>query len=305
MRDLRKVVPPSREILKGIWLSFYPGAKIGVLGGNGAGKAAAADHGGRRQGLPRRRRPRPAPGSATCRRSRCSTRRRTCAATSRRPCASSARCSTGSTRSAPVRRADRRRRDGHGCSRSRATCRSDRRARPWDLDRKLEIAMDAMRLPAGRRRRRHALRRRAAPGGAVQAAARAARHAAARRADQPPRRRERRLARAPPGGVPGTVVAVTHDRYFLDNVAGWILELDRGEGIPWQGNYSSWLEQKQDRLAQEEKQASARQKTLQRELEWVRMAPRARLAKSKARITALRGAAARRPSGRRGHAPRS
>ncbi len=85
---------------------------------------------------------------------------------------------------------------------------------------------------------------------------------------------------------PGTVVAVTHDRYFLDNVAGWILELDRGRGIPWQGNYSSWLEQKQARLAQEEKAASARQKSLQRELEWVRLAPRARQAKSKARIKA-------------------
>src|SRR5207245_5582824 len=81
---------------------------------------------------------------------------------------------------------------------------------------------------------------------------------------------------------PGTVVAVTHDRYFLDNVAGWILELDRGAGIPWQGNYSSWLEQKQTRLAQEEKEESARRRTLQRELEWVRMAPRARQAKGKA-----------------------
>jgi ATP-binding cassette ChvD family protein len=84
----------------------------------------------------------------------------------------------------------------------------------------------------------------------------------------------------------GTVIAVTHDRYFLDNVAGWILELDRGEGIPWKGNYSSWLEQKQNRLAQEEKQESKRQKTLQRELEWVRMAPKARQAKQKARLGA-------------------
>jgi ATP-binding cassette ChvD family protein len=83
---------------------------------------------------------------------------------------------------------------------------------------------------------------------------------------------------------PGTVVAVTHDRYFLDNAAGWILELDRGYGIPWEGNYSSWLEQKRKRLATEEKQASARQKTLERELEWVRMAPKARHAKSKARL---------------------
>ena len=84
----------------------------------------------------------------------------------------------------------------------------------------------------------------------------------------------------------GTVVAVTHDRYFLDNVAGWILELDRGRGIPWEGNYSSWLQQKQDRLKKEEKAASARQKTLDRELEWIRLAPRARQAKNKARIKA-------------------
>src|SRR3990170_1149389 len=84
---------------------------------------------------------------------------------------------------------------------------------------------------------------------------------------------------------PGTVIAVTHDRYFLDNVAGWILELDRGEGIPWKGNYSSWLEQKQNRLKQEEKGESQRQKTLQRELEWIRMSPKGRHAKSKSRIT--------------------
>src|SRR5207247_7769739 len=85
---------------------------------------------------------------------------------------------------------------------------------------------------------------------------------------------------------PGTVVAVTHDRYFLDNVAGWILELDRGAGIPWEGNYSSWLDQKHTRLAQEEKSESARQRTLERELEWVRLAPRARQAKGKARLAA-------------------
>src|SRR5690606_22228888 len=84
----------------------------------------------------------------------------------------------------------------------------------------------------------------------------------------------------------GTVIAVTHDRYFLDNVAGWILELDRGEGIPWKGNYSSWLEQKQNRLAQEEKTESKRQKTLQRELEWIRMSPKGRHAKGKARLSA-------------------
>ena len=96
---------------------------------------------------------------------------------------------------------------------------------------------------------------------------------------------------------PGTVVAITHDRYFLDNVAGWILELDRGHGIPWEGNYSSWLEQKQKRLAQEERQEEARQRTLARELEWIRASPRARQAKSKARITAYEDLLARPRSG--------
>src|SRR5262245_27287543 len=91
---------------------------------------------------------------------------------------------------------------------------------------------------------------------------------------------------------PGTVVSVTHDRYFLDNVAGWILELDRGHGIPWKGNYSSWLEQKEQRLEKEEKAESARRKSLQRELEWARMAPRARVAKSKARLSAYEKLAA-------------
>src|SRR3989441_3145063 len=85
---------------------------------------------------------------------------------------------------------------------------------------------------------------------------------------------------------PGTVVAVTHDRYFLDNVAGWILELDRGEGIPWQGNYSSWLDQKRTRLRQEEKAESQRQRTLERELDWIHMSPKGRHAKGKARINA-------------------
>ena len=93
------------------------------------------------------------------------------------------------------------------------------------------------------------------------------------------------MVRATPQHYKGTVIAITHDRYFLDNVAGWILELDRGEGIPWKGNYSSWLDQKSKRLAQEEKQASKRRKTLERELEWVRMSPKGRQSKSKARLS--------------------
>jgi len=156
----------------------------------------------------------------------------------------------------------------------------------WDLDRKVDIAMDALRVPpgdadvatlSGGERRRVALCRLllSQPDMLL--------------LDEPTNHLdtesvawlERHLAE-----YPGTVIAITHDRYFLDNVAEWILEMDRGHGIPWHGNYSSWLEQKQDRLAKEDKQATARQRTLQRELEWIRMSPRARQAKSKARVSA-------------------
>jgi len=154
----------------------------------------------------------------------------------------------------------------------------------WELDRTVEIAMDALRLPppdadvailSGGERRRVALCRILL------------RHPDLLLLDEPTNHLdaesvawlERHLQE-----YRGTVVAITHDRYFLDNVAGWILELDRGRGIPWEGNYSSWLEQKERRLAQEEKETSARQRTLARELEWIRMAPRARQAKGKARI---------------------
>jgi ATP-binding cassette ChvD family protein len=156
----------------------------------------------------------------------------------------------------------------------------------WDLDRKLEIAMDAMRLPPGEARATTLSggeRRR------VALCKMLLRRPDLLLLDEPTNHLdaesvawlERHLQE-----YTGTVVAVTHDRYFLDNIAGWILELDRGHGIPWKGNYSSWLEQKQDRLAKEEKQESARRKALARELEWARMAPRARVAKSKARLSA-------------------
>ena len=170
----------------------------------------------------------------------------------------------------------------------------------WDLDRTIDIAMDALRLPpgdadvsilSGGERRRVALCRVLLEQPDLLLLDEPTNHLDAESVAW----LERHLKE-----FPGTIVAVTHDRYFLDNVAGWILELDRGEGIPWEGNYSSWLEQKSKRLAVEEKQASAKQKTLERELEWVRLAPRARHAKQKARITAyeaLRDESERRQEG--------
>src|SRR5213079_2652840 len=156
----------------------------------------------------------------------------------------------------------------------------------WDLDSKLEMAMDALRCPPGEtscatlsggEKRRVALCRLLLQQPDILLLDEPTNHLDAESVG----RLEQHLQK-----YPGTVIAVTHDRYFLDNVAGWILELDQGRGIPWEGNYSSWLEQKQERLRREEKSESQRQKTLERELEWIRMAPRARHAKSKARINA-------------------
>src|SRR5947207_561959 len=156
----------------------------------------------------------------------------------------------------------------------------------WEIERKLDVAADALRLPpwdssvqtlSGGERRRVALCRLLLSNPDMLLLDEPTNHLDAESVAW----LERFLKE-----FPGTVIAVTHDRYFLDNVAGWILELDRGAGIPWEGNYSSWLDQKRQRLAVEEKQASARQRTLERELEWVRMAPRARQAKGKARLAA-------------------
>ena len=163
----------------------------------------------------------------------------------------------------------------------------------WNLDRNVEIAMDALRCPpndadvttlSGGERRRVALCRLLLSHPDLLLLDEPTNHLDAESVDW----LERFLQE-----YPGTVVAITHDRYFLDNVAQWILELDRGRGFPFEGNYSSWLEQKQARLAQEEKQASARQRTLQRELEWVRMAPKARQAKGRARLAGVREAPGR------------
>ncbi len=288
MANLRKVVPPSREILKGIYLAFFPGAKIGVLGANGAGKSTllrimagvdtdfqgdARPADGIRVGfLPQE----PHLDPARDVRGNVEEAIRDQRALLTEFEAISARFA------APVPDAEMNRLlEKQGTLQERIDALG-----LWELDRKVDIAMDALRLPpgdadvtrlSGGERRRVALCRVLLEQPDLLLLDEPTNHLDAESVAW----LERHLKE-----FPGTIVAVTHDRYFLDNVAGWILELDRGEGIPWEGNYSSWLEQKQRRLALEEKQASARQKSLERELEWVRMAPRARHAKQKARIVA-------------------
>ena len=286
MKDLRKVVPPSREILRGIWLSFYPGAKIGVLGANGAGKSsllkimAGVDHDFQGEAWPHE-------GTRI-------------GYLSQEPQLDASKNVKENVDVAvkPVKDLLKKFEDisnkfAEPMSDDEMTKLLDQQARvqqkidainAWDIDRKIEIAMDALRLPpadanvstlSGGERRRVALCRTLLEEPDMLLLDEPTNHLDAESVAW----LERYLAE-----FPGTVVAVTHDRYFLDNVAGWILELDRGAGIPYEGNYSSWLDQKRTRLAQEEKQASARQRTLERELEWVRMSPRARQTKSKARI---------------------
>jgi energy-dependent translational throttle protein EttA len=288
MKDLRKVVPPNREILKGIWLSFFPGAKIGVVGANGSGKSSLlkimagvdADFIGEAW---------PAKGTRI-------------GYLSQEPQLDPALNVRGNVEEAvkPVRDLMRRFDDinakfAEPMSDDEMTALLEEQANvqeaidaadAWDLDRKIDIAMEALRLPpgdaevthlSGGERRRVALCRVLLEEPDLLLLDEPTNHLDAESVAW----LERHLAE-----FKGTIVAVTHDRYFLDNVAQWILELDRGEGIPYKGNYTEWLEQKQGRLAQEEKQASARQRTLQRELEWIKMAPRARHAKGKARITA-------------------
>ena len=286
MKDLRKVVPPSREILRGIWLSFYPGAKIGVLGANGAGKSsllkimAGVDHDFQGEAWPHE-----------------GTRIGFLPQEPQLDASKNVRenvdLAVKPTRDLLKKFEDISNKFAEPMSDDEMTKLLDQQARvqeridainAWDIDRKIEIAMDALRLPSadadvsrlsGGEKRRVALCRTLLEEPDMLLLDEPTNHLDAESVAW----LERYLAE-----FPGTVVAVTHDRYFLDNVAGWILELDRGAGIPYEGNYSSWLEQKRTRLAQEEKQASARQRTLERELEWVRMSPRARQTKSKARI---------------------
>ncbi len=289
MVNLRKVVPPNREILKGIYLSFFPGAKIGVLGANGAGKSsllrimAGVDHDFQGEA-------RPADGVRV-------------GYLPQEPTLDPKKDVRGNVEEA-VASVRALLTEFETISNKFAEPMSDDAMNAlleqqgelqtridalgaWELDRTLDVAMDALRLPpgdadvttlSGGERRRVALCRVLLEQPDLLLLDEPTNHLDAESVAW----LERHLAE-----FPGTVVAVTHDRYFLDNVAGWILELDRGAGIPWEGNYSSWLEQKQKRLAVEEKQASARQKTLERELEWIRMSPRARHAKSKARVSAF------------------
>ena len=286
MKSLRKVIPPSRIILDDIWLSFYPGAKIGVLGANGAGKSSllrimagvdqefqgeAWAHKGTRVGfLPQEPMLDPKKDVKGNVDEAVSTQR---AKLDRFNAVSMlfAEPMSDEKMNALLEEQGKLQEyiDAHNL---------------WELDRKVEIAMDALRLPpadadvttlSGGEKRRVALCKVLLEEPDMLLLDEPTNHLDAESVAW----LERFLAE-----FPGTVVAITHDRYFLDNVAKWILELDRGKGIPWEGNYTSWLEQKQNRLALEEKTASARQRTLQRELEWVRLAPRARQAKSKARI---------------------
>ncbi len=286
MRDLRRFYPPDREVLKGINLSFYPGAKIGVIGGNGSGKSSLLRiMAGEDDGFT---------GEARL------TSGFTVGFLSQEPQLDPDKDVLGNVS------------DGVGeakalVDRFNAVCAAmgepdadfdallseqaalqDKieAAGAWDLDRTFEIAMDALRLPpgdadvatlSGGERRRVALCRLLLAKPDLLLLDEPTNHLDAESVAW----LERTLQ-----DYPGTVVAVTHDRYFLDNVAGWILELDRGAGIPWEGNYSSWLEQKQDRLANEQKSDTSRQDALRRELEWIRMSPRARQSKGKARVNA-------------------
>jgi sulfate-transporting ATPase len=288
MKGLGKVHQPDHVVLKDIWLSFLPGAKIGVLGLNGSGKStllrimAGEDHDFIGEAFP-------ADGISI-------------GFLSQEPRLEASKTVLGNVEEgvseirALLNRYDEiNAKFGEELSPEAMDKILEEQGRVqdqieaangWDLDSRLELAMDALRLPppdadvstlSGGERRRVALCRLLLRSPDLLLLDEPTNHLDAESVAW----LERFLK-----DYPGTVVAVTHDRYFLDNVAGWILELDRGSGIPWEGNYSSWLDQKQNRLAQEEKQESKRQRTLQRELEWIRMSPRARQAKGKARLNA-------------------
>ena len=288
MKDLRKVVPPKREILKGIWLSFFHGAKIGVLGLNGAGKStllrimAGQDDEFQGEAFPAKnirvgylpQEPQLDPDKTV---------------------AQNVELAVAGTKklvddynAISDKFAEPMEPDEMEKLLARQAELQDKidAAGAWELDHKLDVAMEALRCPpgdsavdhlSGGERRRVALTRLLLEQPDLLLLDEPTNHLDAESVAW----LEKHLH-----DYPGTVVAITHDRYFLDNVAGWILELDRGAGIPWEGNYSSWLDQKRKRLAEEEKASESRQRTLERELEWVKMSPRARQAKSKARLKA-------------------
>ncbi|MCC7003135.1 MAG: energy-dependent translational throttle protein EttA [Gemmatimonadaceae bacterium] len=286
MKALKKVIPPSRIILDDIWLSFYPGAKIGVLGPNGAGKSSllkimagvdtdfqgeAWAHKGTRVGyLPQE----PQLDESLDVRGNVELAVKAQRDLLKRFEAISAKFAepmSDDEMNALI--------EEQGKVQERIDAQD-----LWNLDNKIEVAMDALRLPpgdagvknlSGGEKRRVALCRVLLEEPDMLLLDEPTNHLDAESVAWLEHYLE---------SFPGTVVAITHDRYFLDNVAKWILELDRGRGVPYEGNYSGWLDQKRTRLAQEEKIASARQRSLERELEWVRMAPRARQAKSKARL---------------------
>ncbi len=285
MKGLGKTYPGGRQVLKDIWLSFLPGAKIGVLGLNGAGKStllrimagletefsgeAWAAEGAQVGFLPQE--PELDPGKDVA------------GNVLEGLAETKALVERFEAVSAKFAEVEPEEMDALIAEQAELQEQIDA-ADAWDLDRRVEIAMDALRCPpgdapvdtlSGGERRRVALCRLLLQKPDLLLLDEPTNHLDAESVAWLERHLEE---------YPGTVVCVTHDRYFLDNVAGWILELDRGQGIPFEGNYSSWLEQKQKRLAQEEKASAARQRTLARELEWIRQSPRARQAKSKARI---------------------
>src|SRR4051794_24720411 len=288
MKGLGKVHPPDAKVLEDIWLSFYFGAKIGVLGLNGAGKSsllrimAGEDHSFLGEAFA-------AQGISI-------------GFLHQEPKLDPQKSVLGNVEEgvAPIKALLQRYDDvnaklGEDLSPEEMDKVLEEQAKiqdkidasnAWDLDSRLELAMDALRLPppdadvarlSGGERRRVALCRLLLQSPDLLLLDEPTNHLDAESVAW----LEKFLK-----DYAGTVVAVTHDRYFLDNVAGWILELDRGRGIPWEGNYSSWLDQKSTRMAQEEKAESRKQKTLERELEWIRMSPRARQAKGKARLNA-------------------
>ena len=288
MHRVSKIVPPNRTILKDISLSFFPGAKIGVLGVNGSGKSTllrimAGDY-KEYDGEAR-----PQPGI------RIGFLQQEPQLDPKKDVRGNVEEAVAETKALLDKFNEISMKFGEPMSDEAMNKLIEAQGKlqekidaagAWDLDRKLEIAADALRLPpweadvtklSGGERRRVALCRLLLSQPDMLLLDEPTNHLDAESVAW----LERFLH-----DYPGTVVAVTHDRYFLDNVAGWILELDRGEGIPWKGNYSSWLEQKQKRLEIEEKQESARQRTLKLELEWVRTNPKGRHVKSKARLAA-------------------